>query len=86
MTRGAGRPEKRQRASGQCRLGGLGDPVKLQIQLGVLVDLTQFGQLAFEFCDQPAQPNNFETECLFIGTADISQQGACHVATFQSPV
>src|SRR5690242_13238350 len=70
------------RGSGQRRLGDLCHAVQLEVEFGAVLGAAgpQAGYFRFELADPAAEPTDLESKDLLVLRADVSQQGACHVA------
>jgi hypothetical protein len=80
-------PNRRSGGSGQSGFGAFCHSVQFDIECGIQLLLgicPQFGNLMLEFLDATSQAYYLEGESLFGCAAYITQQGACHVATFHT--
>ena len=73
--------------SGQCGFGAFSHAVQFEIECGVqllLGSCPQLGNLVLEFLYATAEAYHLEGESLIGCAAYVTQQGACHIATFHT--
>jgi hypothetical protein len=58
--------------------------VQLEVERGAA--FAQSVNLGLEFCYSTAQPGNLKSEYLFPWRADVTHEGACHMATLHFPL
>jgi hypothetical protein len=70
---------------GECGGGVLGELMQFDLQGGRhdRAAVTKFSNLGLEGSYPAAQPGDLERQRLIGSTAYVTQQGACHVATFR---
>src|SRR6266702_8894940 len=71
----------------QSGLGAFGKTVQLEIERWIdflLTGVSQLGDLSLELLHASSQAYYLKSESLFRCAAHVTQQGACHVATFHT--
>lgn len=82
--RGPARDARSAKQLGESGFGGLGDSVQLDVHLDMVL-VAKLSNFSLKLGYPAAESSDLEYESLLAHGADVSHEGACHMATLHFP-